>query len=94
MINDKYIELMPWQQRLNNEELRLCLTFLHWLEDDERDKRQKIMRRETMRDQFWGFYDEGKDAARRRKYYFLVIHRQLTKQPKKVIHPRYWENNE
>lgn len=88
-LRDNTIELMPWQQRLNDNELRICLSFFHVLEEDERELRRKIMKRETRIDLFWGFFDDGKDAERRRKYYFLAVHPRLVKQPKIVIHPRF-----
>lgn len=76
--------LMPWQQRLTKDELKLCLTLVHQLSKKDRKKRQKIMGREIRRDLFWGFFDSDKDAARKRKFYFLVIHKSLIKHPKRI----------
>ncbi len=77
-------QLSHWQQRLNDQELKLCREFIHNLDKEERDKRRIIMWRETRRDLSWGFFDETIWGFVRRTFYKVFVHRWLTKQASEI----------
>lgn len=66
--------LALWQERLTDEELRLCRTLPHRLSMAEREQRRTAMNKACSKEIFWGFFDDGLWARVKRFIYTTMVH--------------------
>lgn len=67
-------DLLPWMERLSDEELCICRTIYHRLSLEDRRRKAIIMEKVMDRDIFWGFLNDSWWSGIKRNIYIGIIH--------------------